>query len=288
MKFSIAVKENTAVEFHSCVAATGKYGIPMDMRPEPTAQTVRLRFSSGGEGEIVAEDCLTWNDDFRVAIVGYPDLEPLRVGITRHDLMFRGRRVTMNHHCAAEASAPREKRRLNPSQWFPPNVVNGAARAIDGIEGGIDAIVHEDRVADAYIVLEKIKSLQHFQSDTFMQELARQCCVGSAGGASKFIDKCAAVNRHPFVVCRLRNAQTADRQHKELFVIAGEAMHAGQALFERRRRPQRQRGKTAWAAANKIARGKSMLPGDRPARRSLEKEPKWLMTAVHVANDDNG
>ena len=166
----------------------------MDMRPEPTAQTVRLRFSSGGEGEIVAEDCRTPNHHFRVAIVGYPDLEPLRVGITRHDLMFRGRRVTMNHHCAAEASAPREKRRLNPSQWFPPNVVNGAARAIDGIEGGIDAIVHEDRVADAYIVLEKIKSLQHFQSDTFMQELARQRRVGSAGGASKSIEKRAAVN----------------------------------------------------------------------------------------------
>ena len=112
------------MEFHSCVAATGKQSLPvefpMDMRPEPTVQTVPARFSSGGEGKIVAEDCLTWNDDFRVAIVGYPDLEPLRVGITRHDLMFRGRRVTMHDcYCAAEASAPREKRRLNPSPMVP-------------------------------------------------------------------------------------------------------------------------------------------------------------------------
>lgn len=76
VKFSISTKEHVPVEVHSCVSATGKYGIPMDMRPEPTSQIVRLRFSSGGEKESVPEDCLTWNDDFRVAIVGYPDPEP--------------------------------------------------------------------------------------------------------------------------------------------------------------------------------------------------------------------
>jgi hypothetical protein len=79
---SIATKEHIAVEVHSCAAATGNYGIPMDMRPEPTSQVTRLHFSSGGQKEIVAEDCLTWNDDFRVAVVAQPDPEPFEIMAT--------------------------------------------------------------------------------------------------------------------------------------------------------------------------------------------------------------
>lgn len=82
VKFSIATKEHIAVEVHSCAPATGNYGIPMDMRPEPTSQVTRLRFYSGGQKEIAAEDCLTWNDDFRVAVVARPDPEPFEIMAT--------------------------------------------------------------------------------------------------------------------------------------------------------------------------------------------------------------
>jgi hypothetical protein len=39
----------------------------------------RLCFCSGGQKEVAAEDCLTWNDDFRVAVVAQPDPEPFEI-----------------------------------------------------------------------------------------------------------------------------------------------------------------------------------------------------------------
>jgi hypothetical protein len=79
VKFSLAIKDHLTVEIHSCAAGTGKYGIPMDMRPDPTDQTTLLRFSSGGEDKIATDDFLRWNDGFRAAVVACPDPAPFEV-----------------------------------------------------------------------------------------------------------------------------------------------------------------------------------------------------------------
>jgi hypothetical protein len=72
VRFSVKTEGDKTVEFHSCVSATGTYGIPMNSRPRPSSQLVQFRFSSGGAKEVVAEDCFTWNDDYRGAIAADP------------------------------------------------------------------------------------------------------------------------------------------------------------------------------------------------------------------------
>ena len=79
VRFSLSTKDHGTVEFHCCESLSGKYGIPRDMTPEPPDQTIKLRFSSGSEKEVSAEDVIKAGEDFRVAVVVRPDDTPFEV-----------------------------------------------------------------------------------------------------------------------------------------------------------------------------------------------------------------
>jgi hypothetical protein len=79
VRFSISTKDQSKVEFHSCVSLSGKYGTPNGMTPEPYEQMTRLRFSSGEEKEVLAGSVVKATDDFQVAIVIEPAEAPFQV-----------------------------------------------------------------------------------------------------------------------------------------------------------------------------------------------------------------
>jgi hypothetical protein len=79
VRFSISTNDYGTVEFHCAVSLSGKYGVPQDMSPEPYDQLIKLRFSSGLETELPAEDVVKGVEDFRVAIVIRPDDTPFEV-----------------------------------------------------------------------------------------------------------------------------------------------------------------------------------------------------------------
>lgn len=69
VRFSIATKDHAKVEIHSAASLSGMYGVPHDMVPEPYDQLIKLRFSSGVERELSAEEVVKSIEDFRVAVV---------------------------------------------------------------------------------------------------------------------------------------------------------------------------------------------------------------------------
>jgi hypothetical protein len=71
VRFSIAAKDHAKVEFHSAASLSGMYAVPRDMVPEPYDQVIKLRFSSGVEKELSAEEVVEAIEDFRVAVVIY-------------------------------------------------------------------------------------------------------------------------------------------------------------------------------------------------------------------------
>ena len=79
VRFSLSTKDHETIELHCCESLSGKYGVPRDMMPEPSDQTIKLRFSSGLEKEVSAEDIVKAREDFRVAVVVRPDDTPFEV-----------------------------------------------------------------------------------------------------------------------------------------------------------------------------------------------------------------
>jgi hypothetical protein len=79
VRFSISTKDHEAVEFHSCASVSGTYGVPLGMTPEPYDQNIELRFCSGLEKKLSAEDVIKTAEDFRVAVVIHPDDTPFEV-----------------------------------------------------------------------------------------------------------------------------------------------------------------------------------------------------------------
>jgi hypothetical protein len=79
VRFAISTRDHVKVEFHACVAQTGKYGTPSSIVLQPDDQGTRLRFSFGQELELSAEDVIERRDDFVVAIVIDPADGPFDV-----------------------------------------------------------------------------------------------------------------------------------------------------------------------------------------------------------------
>ena len=80
VRFSFSNREYQSVEFHSCVSATGKYGTPSGMLPEPFAQAMSLRLSPDGNvKETFTHHAITRRDDFHVAIVAKPSTDPFNL-----------------------------------------------------------------------------------------------------------------------------------------------------------------------------------------------------------------
>jgi hypothetical protein len=79
VRFSLSTKNHGRVEFHSCASVSGKYGVPREMTPEPHNQIAKLRFSSGDEKKLSAEEVVKTPEDFRVAVVVHPDDTPFEV-----------------------------------------------------------------------------------------------------------------------------------------------------------------------------------------------------------------
>jgi hypothetical protein len=76
VRFSFATKDHAKVEVHSSASLSGIYGTISSMRPDPDDQMMRLRFSSGQEKDLSAENVVKMAEDFRVAVVIYPDDTP--------------------------------------------------------------------------------------------------------------------------------------------------------------------------------------------------------------------
>ena len=79
VRFAISMKDHGTVEFHSAVSPSGMYGVPHGMNFEPYDQIIKLRYSSGLEKELPAEDVVKAAEDFRVAVVSRPDDTPFEV-----------------------------------------------------------------------------------------------------------------------------------------------------------------------------------------------------------------
>ena len=79
VRFSLSTRDHGTVEFHSCASVSGKYGVLRDMTPEPYDQITKLRFSSGLEKELSAEEVVKTPEDFRVAVVVRLDNTPFEV-----------------------------------------------------------------------------------------------------------------------------------------------------------------------------------------------------------------
>jgi hypothetical protein len=79
VRFPLSTKDHETVEFHCCEPLSGKYVIIRDMMPEPPDQITKLRFSSGSEKAVSAEDVVKAGEDFRVAVVVRLDDTPFEI-----------------------------------------------------------------------------------------------------------------------------------------------------------------------------------------------------------------
>jgi hypothetical protein len=79
VRFSFGTKDKAKVEVHSSASLSGMYGTISTMRPDPDDQMTGLRFSSGREKQLSAANVVKAAEDFRVAVVTYPDDTPFEV-----------------------------------------------------------------------------------------------------------------------------------------------------------------------------------------------------------------
>jgi len=79
VRFSFATKDHAKVEVHSSASLSGMYGTIGTMRPDPDDQMTGLQFSSGREKQLSAANVVKAAEDFRVAVVTYPDDTPFEV-----------------------------------------------------------------------------------------------------------------------------------------------------------------------------------------------------------------
>lgn len=78
VRFSLSTSEHSTIEIHSCLSASGKYGLPMGFHLQPYIQSTKIRFSTGEEKDLPARNILTMTDDFRVGVVLQADDKPFR------------------------------------------------------------------------------------------------------------------------------------------------------------------------------------------------------------------
>src|SRR4051812_32961653 len=114
--------------------------------------------------------------------------------------------MTVHDHGAAEASAPGEKRLLNPCPVISAERGERRRQGYARLHRWINAAMDEERIADAHAVLERLKLRKHFCPGSLAQEFARQCCVLSPARAPKLIDEGGAIDLHPLLVSRFRKA----------------------------------------------------------------------------------
>ncbi len=79
VRFSFVTRDHAKVEVHSSASLSGMYGTISSMRPDPDDQMIRLRFSSREEKDLSAENVVKTAEDFRVAVVIYPDDTPFEI-----------------------------------------------------------------------------------------------------------------------------------------------------------------------------------------------------------------